>query len=38
MDEARAETLGMSPLDDLFAEIDALQDHEALAAWFGKNN
>lgn len=38
MDEARAEELGMSPLKDLFAEIDALEDHGALAAWFGVNN
>lgn len=38
MDEARAETLGMSPLADLFAEIDALQNHDAVAAWFGENN
>ena len=38
MDEARAEALGMSPLNDLFAEIDALEDHNAVAAWFGENN
>jgi predicted metalloendopeptidase len=38
MDEERAETLGMSPLEDLFAEIDALVDHNAVAAWFGENN
>lgn len=38
MDEARAEALGMSPLEDLFAEIDALEDHNAVAAWLGDNN
>ena len=38
MDEERVEALGMSPLDDLFAEIGALEDHAAVAAWFGKHN
>jgi predicted metalloendopeptidase len=38
MDEDRVEALGMSPLKDLFAEIDALEDHGALAAWLGVNN
>ena len=38
MDEARAEELGMSPLAELFAEIDALDSHAAVAAWFGQNN
>jgi len=38
MDEQKVETLGMGPLQNLFAEIDALEDHDAVAAWFGANN
>lgn len=38
MDEERVESLGMTPLEDLFAEIDAIEDHDAMAAWIGKNN
>ncbi|MDH3429734.1 MAG: M13 family metallopeptidase [Gammaproteobacteria bacterium] len=38
MDEARVEELGMSPLETLFADIDRLEDHDALARWFGENN
>jgi len=38
MDEERVEELAMSPLDGIFAEIDAIEDHEAMAAWFGANN
>ena len=38
MDEERAEELGMSPLEGLFAEIDAIENHDAMASWFGENN
>lgn len=38
LDEERVEALGLSPVEDLFAEIDALEDHAALARWFGENN
>ena len=38
MDEERANSLGMSPLDGLFASIDSIADHDAMAAWFGENN
>ncbi|MGI9272174.1 MAG: M13 family metallopeptidase [Woeseiaceae bacterium] len=36
MDEERVNSLGMSPLDEIFAEIEAIADHDAMAAWFGK--
>ena len=38
MNEAAVEALAMSPLDVLFAEIDAIEDHAAMAAWFGAND
>ncbi len=38
MDEERVESLGMSPLDEIFASIDAVEDHAAMAKWFGDNN
>jgi predicted metalloendopeptidase len=38
MNEDAIEALAMSPLDDLFAEIDAIEDHAAMAAWFGAND
>ena len=38
LDEVRIEELGLSPVEDLFAEIDALEDHAALARWLGENN
>jgi predicted metalloendopeptidase len=38
IDEERVEELGMSPLESIFAEIDGLEDHDALARWFGENN
>ena len=36
MDEERVNSLGTSPLDEIFAEIEAIEDHAAMAAWFGK--
>jgi putative endopeptidase len=36
MDEESVNSLGMSPLNEVFAEIDAIEDHAAMAAWFGK--
>jgi predicted metalloendopeptidase len=38
MDEARIEELGMSPLEGIFADIDAIEDHAAMSRWFGENN
>jgi putative endopeptidase len=38
MDEERVNSLGTSSLDDIFASIDAIEDHDAMAAWFGANN
>ena len=38
MDEARVEELGFSPIADLFAEIEALEDHAAVAAWIGAHD
>jgi predicted metalloendopeptidase len=38
MDEERVEELGMSPLDGIFADIDAMDDHAAMSRWFGENN
>lgn len=38
IDEARVEEVGMSPLETIFADIDRLDDHNALARWFGENN
>jgi predicted metalloendopeptidase len=38
MNEERVEELGMSPLDGIFAEIDAIEDHAAMSRWFGENN
>ena len=36
MNEAKREELGLKPVEPYFAEIDALKDKSALAAWFGK--
>ena len=36
MNEAKREELGLKPIEPYFAEIDALKDKSALAAWFGK--
>lgn len=38
MNEQRVDSLGMTPLDPLFSEIDAIKDHDAMAAWFGEAN
>jgi predicted metalloendopeptidase len=38
MDEARVEELGFQPIDDLFAQIDALEDHAAVARWMGEHD
>jgi predicted metalloendopeptidase len=38
MDEERVEELGMSPLDEIFADTDAIHDHAAMSRWFGENN
>ena len=38
MNKEKVEALAMSPLHDLFAEIDAIEDHAAMAAWFGAND
>jgi len=38
MNEERVEALGTSPLDDIFAGIDAIEDHAAMSRWFGENN
>jgi len=38
MNEENVEALAISPLNDLFAEIDAIEDHAAMAAWFGGND
>ena len=38
LDEDQIEVLGMGPLEALFTEIDSLEDHAALARWFGENN
>ena len=38
MNEERIEELGMSPLEGIFAEIDAIEDHKAMSRWFGENN
>ena len=36
MNEAKREELGLKPIEPYFAEIEALKDKSALAAWFGK--
>ena len=38
MDEERVESLGMSPLQPLFAEIDGIEDHTSMSRWFGEIN
>jgi len=38
MNAARADRLGISPLAGLLARIDALPDHDAVAAFFGASN
>ncbi len=38
LDEARANELGVEPLEDLFARIDALSSHEEVVAFFGSSN
>jgi putative endopeptidase len=38
MDEEGVESLGMAPLESVFASIDAVEDHNAMARWFGDNN
>jgi len=38
MDEERVESLGMSPLQPLFAEIDGIEDHTSMSRWFGEFN
>jgi predicted metalloendopeptidase len=35
MDESRADELGLAPLADEFARIDALETHADVIAWFG---
>jgi predicted metalloendopeptidase len=38
MNEERIETLGMTPLEPILAEIDGLDDHAAMARWLGERN
>jgi len=38
MGEERIEALQLSPLDAIFSEIDALDDHDAVAAFFGRSS
>jgi predicted metalloendopeptidase len=38
MNEERIEELGMSPLEGIFTDIDAIEDHKAMSRWFGENN
>ena len=38
MDEERVNSLGTSSLDGIFASIDAIEDHDAMAAWFGAHS
>lgn len=38
LDEEKIEEAELSPLEDLFAEIDALDDYNAVAAFFGSSN
>jgi predicted metalloendopeptidase len=38
MDEERVESLGMSPLQPVFAEIDGIEDHTSMSRWFGEIN
>lgn len=38
LDEERVEELGMSPLNGMFADIDAIEDHAAMSRWFGTSN
>jgi putative endopeptidase len=38
LDEERVEELGMSPLEGMFADIEAIEDHAAMSRWFGDAN
>ncbi len=38
LDEARVNELGVRPLEDIFAGIDALSSHEEVVAFFGSSN
>jgi putative endopeptidase len=38
LDEERVEELGMSPLEGMFADIEAIEDHAAMSRWFGDVN
>jgi putative endopeptidase len=38
VDEARVNELGVKPLEDLFARIDALSSHKDVVAFFGSSN
>lgn len=38
IDEARADSLGMSPIADLLAEVEALEDHAQIIAFMGDRN
>ena len=38
MNQERVDALGLSPLEQLLADIDALTDHDAVAGFFGTSN
>ena len=38
LDVERSNELGISPIEDLFSEIDALENHDDIAAFFGSSN
>lgn len=38
LDEAGVEADGLAPIEDLLSEIDSLDDHDAVAAFFGSSN
>jgi predicted metalloendopeptidase len=38
LDEAKIESDGLAPVEDLMAEIEALDSHDAVAAFFGSGN
>lgn len=38
LDQERADALGVMPLEDLFAKIDALKSHDDVVAFFGSTN
>ncbi|MGI9219914.1 MAG: M13 family metallopeptidase [Woeseiaceae bacterium] len=38
MDVETVNSLGTTPLEEIFAEIDSISDHSQMAAWFGKAN